>query len=67
MEKIFVFDIDGTLIKSNEEIGVIISESFDKILKNGNRLILATARSIRGVRHVIPDKYLDNTNIFSEN
>lgn len=53
-KKVFVFDIDGTIIKENEPISSIANEIFNKVVSSGNMLFFATARSIRGVKKVLP-------------
>ena len=63
-KKIFVFDIDGTIIEKNEPVNNLMNELFKKIITNGHTLVFATARSLRGVAHVLPKWCLQQTIIY---
>lgn len=61
---VFVFDIDGTIIEKNEPISSMANEIFNKVISSGNILFFATARSIRGVKKVLPKWCFDYNIIY---
>lgn len=64
LKKVFVFDIDGTIIEKNEPVNQLMIETFKKIVANGHTVIFATARSLRGVAYVLPKWCLERTIIY---
>ncbi len=65
--KIFVFDIDGTLIDSKNKIKKSTKEIAKKIIKEGNKIVLASARPSRSIRNVAAELDVPVTSIISLN
>lgn len=55
MEKVFVFDLDGTVLNSKNEFPQEVVKIIQKILDKGNKVIFATGRM-----HISAKKLLDN-------
>ncbi len=67
--RLFVFDIDGTLMpKGKMEISPIDIASISKLLENGDAVVIASGRPYCSIRHIIdlfidsPNKYLIGAN-----
>lgn len=67
--RLFVFDIDGTLLpRGKMNISPIDIESISKLLKNGDAVVIASGRPYCSIRHLIdlfvdsPNKYLIGAN-----
>ncbi|SES78400.1 HAD-IIB family hydrolase [[Clostridium] polysaccharolyticum] len=59
IEKIFVFDLDGTIaINSKIENSIIVK--LNQLMKNGHMVLFATSRSIRGAKAVLPKEFINN-------
>ncbi|SFR67983.1 HAD-IIB family hydrolase [Anaeromicropila populeti] len=54
-KKIFVFDLDGTIIENNQPLDNSINDVLKKLICCGHHIIFSTARSIRGAAHVLPE------------
>ncbi|MEO3944264.1 HAD family hydrolase [Gorillibacterium sp. CAU 1737] len=53
----FVFDLDGTIVFQGRPIAAIIQEALDDLLAQGHEVIFASARPIRDMLPVIPERY----------
>ena len=62
--KEFIFDLDGTIIFNNKILSRCLCEKFEDMIKLGHKLIFATARSIRGVKKVLPEFLYQHPVIF---
>ena len=58
MDNLFVFDLDGTIIMNNEKINPLICQALRELHKNGEKVVFATSRSLRGVKGVLPVQLL---------
>jgi HAD superfamily hydrolase (TIGR01484 family) len=56
--RVFVFDLDGTLVFGNQPLHPSIERSLRTLLAKGHEAVFATARAPRGVRHVLPGSLL---------
>lgn len=60
MKKVFVFDLDGTIVINNEKINEQIVKRLELIHQNPqNKLIFATSRALRGIESVVPPNLAD--------
>ncbi len=62
--RVFVFDLDGTLVFNNRPLDRSIEKSILGLLANGDEVVFATARAPRGVAHVLPDSLLEQPTLF---
>lgn len=58
---IYVFDIDGTLSFDGKSIEEDIVLALEKLLEAGNEVIFASARPIRDMVNIIPERFKDLT------
>ncbi len=54
---VFVFDIDGTICFNGIHIEQPIVDAIEQLKKNGHRIIFASARPLRDMLPVLPDKW----------
>ncbi|WP_027121504.1 HAD family hydrolase [Mycoplasma leonicaptivi] len=59
MNKVFAFDLDGTLLRSDNTIHPYTYEVLSKLKQKGHRLIVATGRGLQKVLPLLKDKTLD--------
>jgi len=64
MRRLFVFDLDGTLIFGGRPLNPSLEEALARLAASGAQLVFATARSRRGVRSVLPAWCLEGLIIF---
>ncbi len=50
MIRLFVCDLDGTLLNSRQELSLLNADALKKAIRNGNRVMVATGRSLSLVR-----------------
>ncbi len=62
--RVFVFDLDGTLVFRNQPLDRSIEESIGGLLAEGDEVVFATARAPRGVSHVLPASLLQQPTLF---
>jgi HAD superfamily hydrolase (TIGR01484 family) len=62
--RVFVFDLDGTLVFNNRPLDKSIEESIHELLACGDEVVFATARAPRGVAHVLPASLLEQPTLF---
>lgn len=62
--RVFVFDLDGTIVFGNRPLHATIERSLKNLLAKGHEVVFATARAPRGVRHVLPGSLLDRPTLF---
>ena len=62
--RVFVFDLDGTLVFHNRPLDKSIEASIHGLLARGDEVVFATARAPRGVAHVLPASLLDRPTLF---
>lgn len=60
MQKIFVFDLDGTIIIDNKKLDSSILNKIEEVQKKGCGVYFATSRSIRGIKAVLPQQLWNN-------
>lgn len=53
MRKLFVFDLDGTLLDSGKQISDRTKNALKSILQRGHKIAIATARPPRATQHVV--------------
>ncbi len=51
-QKVFVFDIDGTLITDSGEIETSTLNAVEEVYSKGNKVILASARPLKSIREI---------------
>ena len=59
-----MFDLDGTIINNNEKLDPYLENCFYDLICKGHTIIFSTARSVRGVKYVLPKWCLDNLIIY---
>lgn len=67
MNKVFVFDIDGTLITSDHRVLPTTRKALSELQNRGHRLILASARPPRSIRNIIEDLPIKRESFVSMN
>lgn len=63
-QKIFVFDLDGTIIENNEPLDSSMNGFLKEMVDNGHTIIFSTSRSVRGVSFVLPKWCLNQIIIY---
>lgn len=53
-----IFDLDGTIIFENAPLNPKLEAMLTSLARKGHELVFATARSLRGVRVILPDELL---------
>ena len=53
----FVFDLDGTICFNGRPVAAGIAEALDYLEKRGHRLVFASARPVRDMLPVLPEKF----------
>lgn len=62
--RVFLVDLDGTLVFGNRPLHHAIEQSLQALLARGDEIVFATSRAPRGVRHVLPGWLLDRPMLF---
>ena len=65
--KVFVFDLDDTLLNRSKRIGTDTRRELMKRVEAGDQIVLATSRPIRAVRYVVDIELLKHADIISLN
>lgn len=59
--RIFVFDLDGTLIFNSKPLDPLLTENLHRLVANNNLVVFASARAPRGIKSILPDSLSSQT------